>query len=117
MAKYNKILQEYWYTDISSSYTYISQSQGTDDQVIDIAAIFIGLVMRRSYHMEQVHVIKHLTICLALQARCGWRSCFMVIQNESKVNLEFINMSSWVFAMTYDGMGTMIPNLCYWKNS
>ena len=46
----NEILQEYWYTDLSSSYPDISQSQSqsqsTDDQVIDIAAIFIALVMK-----------------------------------------------------------------------
>lgn len=46
----NEILQEYWYTDLSSSYSDISQSQSqsqsTDDQVMDIAAIFIALVMK-----------------------------------------------------------------------
>ena len=48
----DEILQEYWYTDLSSSYSDISQSQSqsqsqsTDDQVIDIAAIFIALVMK-----------------------------------------------------------------------
>ena len=48
----NEILQEYWYTDLSSSYSDISQSQSqsqsqsTDDQVIDITAIFITLVMK-----------------------------------------------------------------------
>ena len=46
MANYDKILQEYWYTEISSSYSDISQSQGTDDQIIDIAMIFIGLMMK-----------------------------------------------------------------------
>ena len=46
----DKILQEYWYTDLSSSYSDISQSQSqsqsTDDQVMDVAAIFIALVMK-----------------------------------------------------------------------
>ena len=46
----DKILQEYWYTDLSSSYSDISQSQSqsqsTDDQVMDVAGIFIVLVMK-----------------------------------------------------------------------
>ena len=44
----NEILQEYWYMDLSGSYSDISQSQSqsTDDQVIDIAVIFITLVMK-----------------------------------------------------------------------
>ena len=46
----DEILQEYWYTDLSSSYSDISQSQSqsqsTDDQVMDVAAIFIALVMK-----------------------------------------------------------------------
>ena len=46
MDDYNEILQEYWYTDLSSSYSDISWSQDTDDQVIDITAIFIALVMK-----------------------------------------------------------------------
>ena len=50
MGDNNEILQEYWYTDLSSSYSDISQSQSqsqsTDDQVIDITAIFITLVMK-----------------------------------------------------------------------
>ena len=50
MDNNNKILQEYWYTDLSSSYSDISQSQSqsqsTDGPVIDIAAIFIMLVMK-----------------------------------------------------------------------
>ena len=52
MDNNNKILQEYWYTDHSSSYSDISQSQSqsqsqsTDNQVIDIAVIFIVLVMK-----------------------------------------------------------------------
>ena len=46
MVNYDEILHEYWYTEISGSYSDISQSQGTDDQVIDIAVIFIGLVMK-----------------------------------------------------------------------
>ena len=41
MANYDEILQEYWYTDISGSYSDVSQqSQGTDDQIIDIMTIF-----------------------------------------------------------------------------
>lgn len=47
MANHNKmILEEYWYTDISSSYSDISPSQGIDNQVVDIMAIFIELVMK-----------------------------------------------------------------------
>ena len=46
MADYDKILHKYWYTELSGSYLDISQSQGTDDQVIDIMVIFIGLVMK-----------------------------------------------------------------------
>ena len=46
MANYNKIFHKYWYTEISGSYSDISQSQGTDDQVIGIAAIFIRLMMK-----------------------------------------------------------------------
>ena len=46
MADYHEILQEYWYTEISGSYSDISHSQGTDDQVIDIIMTFIGLVMK-----------------------------------------------------------------------
>ena len=46
MANYDKILQEYWYTDVSGNYSDISQSQDTDDQVIDIAVVFIRLVMK-----------------------------------------------------------------------
>ena len=46
MANHDRILEEYWYTDISGSYSDISISQGTDDQVLDIAAIFIGPVMK-----------------------------------------------------------------------
>ena len=46
MANHNKILEEYWYTDISSIYSDISPSQGIDNQVLDIVAIFIGLVMK-----------------------------------------------------------------------
>ena len=46
MANHDEILEEYWYTDISSSYSDISISQGTDNQVLDIAEIFIGLVMK-----------------------------------------------------------------------
>ena len=44
----NNILQEYWYTELSGSCSNISQSQSqsTDDQVIDITAIFITLVMK-----------------------------------------------------------------------
>ena len=44
----NEILQEYWYTELSGSYSDISQSQSqsTDHQVIDIAVIFITLVMK-----------------------------------------------------------------------
>ena len=46
MADYDEILYEYWYTEISGSYWDISQFQGTDNQVIDITTIFIGLVMK-----------------------------------------------------------------------
>ena len=46
MANYEEILDEYWYTDMSSSSSSMSCSQGTDDQVIDITTIFIGLVMK-----------------------------------------------------------------------
>ena len=46
MADYDEILQTYWYTDISGSYSDISQSQGTDDQIIDIMTIFIRLMMK-----------------------------------------------------------------------
>ena len=46
MADYDEILYEYWYTEISGSYSDISQSQGTDNQVIDITMIFIRLMMK-----------------------------------------------------------------------
>ena len=48
MDNNNEILQEYWYTELSGSYSNISQSQSqsTDDQVIDITVIFITLVMK-----------------------------------------------------------------------
>ena len=46
MANYNEILHKYWYTEIPGSYLDISQSQGTDDQVIDIMVIFIRFVMK-----------------------------------------------------------------------
>ena len=46
MADYDKILHKYWYTELSGSYSDISQSQGTDNQGIDITAIFIGLMMK-----------------------------------------------------------------------
>ena len=46
MANYNKIFHKYWYTEISGSYSDISQSQGTDNQVIDIVVIFIRLMMK-----------------------------------------------------------------------
>ena len=39
-------VHEYWYTKMYGSYLDISQSQGTDDQVIDIMAIFIRLMMK-----------------------------------------------------------------------
>ena len=41
-------IQEYWYMELSGSYSYISQSQSqsTDDQVIDITVICIMLVMK-----------------------------------------------------------------------
>ena len=44
----NEILQEYWYMELSGSYSDISQSQSqsTYDQVIDIVLIFIVLVMK-----------------------------------------------------------------------
>ena len=44
----NEILQEYWYMELSGSYSDISQSQSqsTYDQVIDIVLIFIALVMK-----------------------------------------------------------------------
>ena len=44
----NKILQEYWYTELSSRYSDISQSQSqsTDAQVINIAVISIALVRK-----------------------------------------------------------------------
>ena len=69
----DEILQEYWYTDLSSSYSDISQSQSqsqsTDDQVMDVAAIFIALVMKEvvSYGTSTYD----LTIRLPLQVRCG----------------------------------------------
>ena len=71
MANYNRIFQEYWYTDVSSSYSDISQFQDTDDQVIDIAVIFIRLVTKEVwlyrtsvydktlYHMLPVQAPRH----------------------------------------------------------
>ena len=43
----NEILQEYWYTDLSGSHSDISQSQSqsTDDQVIDITLVMKGVVL------------------------------------------------------------------------
>ena len=61
--------------------------------------------------MEQVCMIKLLTIHLPSWVRCGFWSCLSVIQNESEVNLEFISMSFSAFATTYSGMGTRILNL------
>ena len=62
MADCDEILHEYWYTEISGSYSDISQSQGTDDQVIDIMVIFIRLVMKevlsygtRAYNKTPYH--------------------------------------------------------------
>ena len=66
----DEILQEYWYTDLSSSYSDISQSQSqsqsTDDQVIDIAAIFIALVMKEviSYGTSTYDIMPYHTSAL-----------------------------------------------------
>ena len=66
---------------------------GTDDQVIDIMVIFIGLMMKE--------VLSYGTSAY----------------DKSKTNLEFISMFFSAFAATYDGMGTRILNLSHWKNS
>ena len=52
MANHNDLLEEYWYTDISSSYSDVSHSQDTDTQVIDIVTIFIGLVLKEVLSYE-----------------------------------------------------------------
>ena len=117
MADYDEILHKYWYTEISESYSDISQSQGTDDQVIDIVMIFTRSMMKEvlsygtsaynktSYHMS------------ALIGKMWVLELLHTIQNKTETNLEFINMFFSAFAATYDGMGTRILNLSHWKNS
>ena len=57
----NEILQEYWYTDLSGSHSDISQSQSqsTDDQVIDIMLVMKEIILygtsmynKTPYHMS-----------------------------------------------------------------
>ena len=84
MADCDEILHEYWYTEISGSYSDISQSQGTDDQIIDIMAIFIRLMMKEvlsygtsAYNKTPYHVCP-----------CGRDVGFGVASWSSEMNLK-----------------------------